>query len=130
MTDSPDVELVETEDDYIHVRFRDPDRYDEIRTPDWAKEPAESVSEGSEVRPGRLEGEDDWEVTSVLIDEHVGEAKARGTGPRDRRENRVVRRRLIVQVVFERSDSSRLERRAGSVPAEVWTIDRRTCRHG
>ena len=30
MTDSPDVELVDTEDDYIHVRFRDPDRYDEI----------------------------------------------------------------------------------------------------
>ncbi|SDK35829.1 hypothetical protein [Natronorubrum texcoconense] len=76
MADSPDVELVETEDDYIHVRFRDPDRYDEIRTPDWAKEPAESVSDGSEVRTGKLEGEDDWEVTSVLIEKHVGEAKA------------------------------------------------------
>ena len=77
MADTPDVETVATEDEYIHVRFRDPDRYDEIRTPDWADEPAESVSEGSEVRTGRVEGEDDWEVTSVLIDKHVGEEKAR-----------------------------------------------------
>ncbi|WP_436346462.1 hypothetical protein [Natronorubrum sp. FCH18a] len=76
MADTPDVEMVETEDDYIHVRFRDPDRYDEIRTPDWATEPAESVSEGSEVRTGKVEGEDDWEVTSVLIKKSVGEEKA------------------------------------------------------
>ncbi len=77
MTDTPDVNKVETEDDYTHVRFRDPDRYDEIRTPDWAEQPAESVSEGSEVRTGKVEGEDDWEVTSVLIDKHVGEDKAK-----------------------------------------------------
>lgn len=32
MADTPDVETVETEDEYVHVRFRDPDRYDEIRT--------------------------------------------------------------------------------------------------
>ncbi|WP_207593006.1 hypothetical protein [Halomontanus rarus] len=76
MTDVPDVETVDTEDEYIHVRFRDPDRYDEIRTPDWAEEPAESVSEGSEVRTGKVEGEDDWEVTSVLIKKSVGEEKA------------------------------------------------------
>ena len=76
MADTPDVTKVETEDDYIHVRFRDPDRYEEVRTPDWAEEPAESVSEGSEVRTGKLEGEDDWEVTSVLIEKSVGEEKA------------------------------------------------------
>lgn len=76
MGDTPDVDEVETEDDYIHVRFRDPDRYDEIRTPDWAEDPAESVSKGSEVRTGRVEGEDDWEVTSVLIQKNVGEEKA------------------------------------------------------
>ncbi|WP_306054506.1 hypothetical protein [Natronococcus wangiae] len=76
MADIPDVETVETEDEYIHVRFRDPDRYDEIRTPDWAKNPAESVSEGSEVRTGKVEGDDDWEVTSVLIKKSVGEEKA------------------------------------------------------
>lgn len=77
MADTPDIEMVDTEDEYIHVRFRDPDRYDDIRTPDWADNPAESVSEGSEVRTGKLEGEDDWEVTSVLIKKSVGEEKAR-----------------------------------------------------
>ncbi|SFS97081.1 hypothetical protein [Halostagnicola kamekurae] len=77
MAETPDVETVETEDEYIHVRFRDPDRYDEIRTPDWADNPAESVSEGSEVRTGRVENGDDWEVTSVLIKKNVGEEKAR-----------------------------------------------------
>lgn len=77
MADAPAVEDVETEGEYVHVRFRDPDRYDEIRTPDWAENPAESVSEGAEVRTGRIEGEDDWEVQSILIDKHVGEEKAR-----------------------------------------------------
>lgn len=67
---------VETEDDYIHVRFRDPDSFDQIRTPDWAKEPAQSVSEGSEVRMGQEEGSDDWDVQSVLIKKSVGEEKA------------------------------------------------------
>ena len=76
MADTPDVNKVETEDDYIHVRFRDPDRYDEVRTPDWAEEPAHSVSEGSEVRTGKVEGEDEWEVTSVLVKKSVGEEKA------------------------------------------------------
>ena len=77
MADIPDIELVDTEDEFIHVRFRDPDRDDEIRIPDWAVNPAESVSEGSEVRTGTLEGEDGWEVTSVLIKKSVGEEKAR-----------------------------------------------------
>ncbi|WP_049914920.1 hypothetical protein [Natrialba taiwanensis] len=77
MASIPDIEMVDTEDEYIHVRFRDPDRYDEIRTPDWADNPAESVSEGSEVRTGNVEGEDDWEVTSVLIKKSVGEEKAK-----------------------------------------------------
>lgn len=85
MADTPDVNAVETEDDYIHVRFRDPDRYDEIRTPDWAENPAESVSEGSEVRTGKVEGEDDWEVTSVLIKKSVGEDKARSRPARSSR---------------------------------------------
>ena len=76
MADVPDVNKVETEDDYIHVRFRDPDKYDEVRTPDWAENPAESVSENSEVRTGKVEGEDDWEVTSVLVKKSVGEDKA------------------------------------------------------
>jgi hypothetical protein len=61
----PQITKVETEDDYIHVRFNEPDQYDEIRTPDWAEEPAQSVSEGAEVRTGRKEGDDDWEVQST-----------------------------------------------------------------
>lgn len=76
MGQTPSVQKVETEDDYIHVRFRDPDRYETIRTPDWAEEPAHSVSEGSQVRTGKIEGNDDWEVTSVLIKKNVGEEKA------------------------------------------------------
>lgn len=73
----PDIQSVETEDEYIHVRFRDPDQYDTIRTPDWAKDPAESVSESAEVRTGEKEDSDDWEVQSVLIKKNVDENKAR-----------------------------------------------------
>ncbi|RBI63444.1 hypothetical protein [halophilic archaeon] len=77
MGDVPDVEAVETEDEYIHVRFRDPDEFDTIRTPDWAKNPAQDVSEGAEVRTGQEEDSDEWEVQSVLIKKSVGEDKAR-----------------------------------------------------
>lgn len=72
----PSVNEVDTEDEYIHVRFRDPDQFDEIRTPDWAENPAHSVSEGSEVRMGKESGDDDWKVESVLIKQTVGEEKA------------------------------------------------------
>lgn len=76
MADSPAVEDVDTEDEYIHVRFRDPDRFDTIRTPDWAQEVAESVSQGSEVRTGKQSDGDDWDVQSVLIKKSVGKEKA------------------------------------------------------
>jgi len=62
-----EVEKVETEDNYHHVRFNDPDEYDTIRTPDWADEASDSVIEGSEVRTGKMEGSDEWETQSVLI---------------------------------------------------------------
>lgn len=39
------IDSVDTEEEYVHVRFNDPDRYDTIRTPDWAKNAAESVGE-------------------------------------------------------------------------------------
>lgn len=77
MADTPEINKVETEDDYIHVRFRDPDQFDTIRTPDWAENPAESVSEGSEVRMGQEEDSDDWKVQSVLIKKQVGEDGAK-----------------------------------------------------
>ena len=57
--------MVEEGDDYYHVRFSDPDEFEEIRTPDWANDPAGSVVSGSEVRMGR--DDDDWLVQSVLI---------------------------------------------------------------
>lgn len=72
----PQVNKVESEDDYIHVRFRDPNEFDTIRTPDWAENPAQSVSEGSEVRMGQSDDSDDWYVHSVLIKKSVGEDKA------------------------------------------------------
>ena len=71
------IEKVETEGEYIHVRFHDPDEFETIRTPDWAKDAAESISDGAEVRTGKRTGSDDWETQSVLIKKTVGEEKAR-----------------------------------------------------
>jgi hypothetical protein len=73
----PEANSVETEDEYIHVRYRDPDEFETIRTPDWADNVSDSVSEGSEVRTGKRADSDDWSVQSVLIKRNVGEDKAR-----------------------------------------------------
>jgi len=48
MQSRPDSETVEAEGDYIHVRFRDPAQSEQIRTPDWAEDVAESVHAGSD----------------------------------------------------------------------------------
>ncbi len=77
MAQLPDAQSVETEDEYVHVRYRDPDDFETIRTPDWADRVSDSVSEGSEVRTGKRPGGDDWAVQSVLIRKDVGEEKAR-----------------------------------------------------
>ena len=77
MANAPDVDTVETSDDYRHVRFRDPDEFETIRTPDWAANAAQSVSEGAEVRTGKEADGDDWKVESVLLDKHVDEDTAR-----------------------------------------------------
>ncbi|KTG09577.1 hypothetical protein AUR64_16875 [Haloprofundus marisrubri] len=77
MPDVPDIQTVESGDDYYHVRFRDPDGFDDIRTPDWAADVAQSVSGNSEVRTGKREGSDEWEVESVLIKKQAGEEHAR-----------------------------------------------------
>ncbi|MFD1600287.1 hypothetical protein [Halobellus rarus] len=73
----PEVKSITTEDEYIHVRYRDPDQFDQIRTPDWADRVSDSVSKGSEVRMGKRDAPDDWVVQSVLIQKNVGEQKAR-----------------------------------------------------
>ena len=75
--DESDIQTVEEGDEYIHVRFRDPDEFDEIRTPDWAQEVAESVSTGAEVRTGHRNDGDEWEIQSVLVKKNVGTEKAR-----------------------------------------------------
>jgi 1,2-phenylacetyl-CoA epoxidase PaaB subunit len=77
MTSQPEPQSVDTEDEFIHVRYRDPDEFEAIRTPDWADNASDAVSEGSEVRMGKREGSDDWAVQSVLIKTSVGEEKAR-----------------------------------------------------
>ena len=72
-----EIQAVDTEDEYIHVRFRDPDEFDTIRTPDWAANAAKDVSDGAEVRTGKRKDSDEWEVQSVLVKKGVGEEKAK-----------------------------------------------------
>lgn len=77
MADIPDIERVDLEDRYYHVRFNDPDRFETIRTPDWAAKVAGSVSRGAEVRMGKEKDSDDWEVEAVLIEKGHSEEEAR-----------------------------------------------------
>ena len=79
MASTPSVQTVEKSDDYYHVRYNDPDGYDEIRTPDWAANAAGSVVEGAEVRTGHETDGEDWDVQSVLVpvDAVDGEDEAR-----------------------------------------------------
>jgi len=73
----PTVQSVDQSDDYVHVRFRSPDDFDEIRTPDWAETVGDSVVEGAEVRTGHTKGSDDWAVQSVLLPTPVDADTAR-----------------------------------------------------
>lgn len=76
MSDIPEPRTVEEEDKYIHVRYRDPDDFEKIRTPEWADDVSDSVVEGSEVRMGKLPDSDDWEPQSVLIPAETDEETA------------------------------------------------------
>lgn len=60
------IKKVTKEGDFFHVRFRQPGRFDTIRTPDWAANVARSVSKGAEVRMGRTSA-GNWFVQSVLL---------------------------------------------------------------
>jgi hypothetical protein len=73
----PNVQSVDQSEDFVHVRFRDPDDFDAIRTPDWASEAGDSVVAGAEVRMGDEHGNDDWEIQSVLVPTPVGDDTAR-----------------------------------------------------
>jgi hypothetical protein len=67
---------IEKGDEFYHVRYRDPDEFDTIRTPDWASEVGDSISSGSEVRMGQEREGDDWAVQSVLV--HIDRADEAG----------------------------------------------------
>ena len=77
MAQQPSVQTVEESDNFIHVRFRDPDDFETIRTPDWAANAAGSVVKGAEVRTGKQKDSDDWEVQSVLIPKDLDEDEAK-----------------------------------------------------
>lgn len=77
MPEIPDPSTVESEGDYVHVRYRDPDQFETIRTPDWADNASDAVVDGSEVRMGERNDGDDWEPQSVLIPKPVDEDEAR-----------------------------------------------------
>ena len=78
---SASVKSVDESENYYHVRYRDPDDFDEIRTPDWAGNIANSVVDGGEVRTGDEHGNESWTVQSVLVPVGavVDEAEARDT---------------------------------------------------
>jgi len=76
MSQQPSIKMVEESDDFIHVRFRDPDQFETIRTPDWAANAAGSVVSGAEVRTGKSTDSDDWVVQSILVPKDVGEEAA------------------------------------------------------
>lgn len=63
------------EGDFFHVRFRQPGRFDRIRTPDWAARVARSESKGAEVRMGRTDAAN-WFVQSVLVKTGAGKTHA------------------------------------------------------
>ncbi|WP_135363743.1 hypothetical protein [Halosimplex halophilum] len=67
MASSRSIQGVEQSENYYHVRYRDPDEFDEIRTPDWAANVAGSVVSGAEVRTGDEHGNEDWTAQSVLV---------------------------------------------------------------
>jgi len=68
--------VVEESDRFVHVRFRDPDAFETIRTPDWAAHAAQDVARGAEVRTGKLQGSDEWRTESVLIPQPVDRGMA------------------------------------------------------
>jgi hypothetical protein len=70
------VQKVERGDEYVHVRFRNPDDFDTIRTPDWAAHAAQDIAPGAEVRTGKLNGSGEWHTESALIPTPVDQQTA------------------------------------------------------
>lgn len=68
---------IETDGDDVCVRYRDPDVFETIHTPEWAETASNSVVEGSELRLGKRVDSSDWEPQSVRIPEPIGVEDAR-----------------------------------------------------
>lgn len=77
MTPIPGPTDVETDGDYVHVRYRDPEHFETLRTPAWAEEAAASVVDGGEVRLGKPPDGDGWVPVSVLVPAPVDADDAR-----------------------------------------------------
>ncbi|MBX0286837.1 hypothetical protein [Haloarcula salinisoli] len=60
------VKAVDRDDDHYQVQFRETDDFDDLTTPDWARELAESELPGSDVQMGREET-DEWRIQSVRV---------------------------------------------------------------
>jgi len=60
------VTAVDHYEDHYEVQFRETDEFDELETPDWASELAESELAGSDVQLGRDES-DEWLIQSVRV---------------------------------------------------------------
>lgn len=77
MTEIQQPSTVETEGDYVRVRYHDPDEFESLRTPEWARKASESVVDGSEVRLGKRTETEHWIPLEVLIPEPVDPDDAR-----------------------------------------------------
>lgn len=77
MSQMQEPSTVESKGDYVCVRYRDPEEFEILRIPEWARKAAESVAAGSEVRVGKRADTDDWVPQEVLIPEPVDTTDAR-----------------------------------------------------
>jgi len=74
-------QAIERGRDFYHLRYRDPDQFVQIRTPDWAEHVADSIAPGSLVRTGELPS-GEWRVQNVMIPLNYSETKVRDLADR------------------------------------------------
>lgn len=73
----PQPSTIEINDDYVCVRYRDPEEFETLRTPEWARKAAESVADGSELRVGKPAKGENWIPQEVRFPEPVDTTDAR-----------------------------------------------------
>jgi len=62
----PKLKQIDEGDEYYHVRFRQPYRFDKVRIPNWAERVAQSISKDSKVKMGRTKA-GNWFPQTVMI---------------------------------------------------------------